>query len=111
MKTIIFLLLAFLSAHLTSLLAGDEKFTTYSIVAYHPLNGDLGIAVQSKFLGVGPVVLCEKEADLVVRLLNVSVEKGLKLAQKAVRYFSTLERGSRMICKSGFDYANYRKNK
>lgn len=29
---------------------------TYSIVAYDPLTGDLGIAVQSRFLGVGAVV-------------------------------------------------------
>src|SRR5579872_1304351 len=29
---------------------------TYSIVAYDPSNGDLGVAVQSKFLAVGAVV-------------------------------------------------------
>jgi uncharacterized Ntn-hydrolase superfamily protein len=29
---------------------------TYSIVAYDPLTGDLGVAVQSRFLGVGAVV-------------------------------------------------------
>ncbi len=33
-----------------------EDVSTYSIVAYDPVNGDLGVAVQSKFLGVGPVV-------------------------------------------------------
>ena len=33
-----------------------ESVHTYSIVAYDPVNGDLGVAVQSKFLGVGPVV-------------------------------------------------------
>src|SRR5579871_692551 len=30
--------------------------STYSIVAYDPANGDLGVAVQSKFLAVGAVV-------------------------------------------------------
>lgn len=43
MKTIIYLLLAFFAAHLTFLHAGDEKFATYSIVAYDPLNGDLAV--------------------------------------------------------------------
>lgn len=38
-------------------LSGEkENVGTYSIVAYDPLTGDLGVAVQSKFLGVGPVV-------------------------------------------------------
>lgn len=40
----------------TGLFAGERNMSTYSIVAYDTLNGDLGIAVQSKFLGVGPVV-------------------------------------------------------
>ncbi len=30
--------------------------STFSIVGFHPANGDLGIAVESKFLGVGAVV-------------------------------------------------------
>lgn len=32
------------------------KLSTFSIVAYDPSNGDLGIAVESKFLSVGAVV-------------------------------------------------------
>lgn len=32
------------------------KLSTFSIAAYDPSNGDLGIAVESKFLGVGAVV-------------------------------------------------------
>lgn len=36
--------------------AEEENVATYSIVAFDPMNGDLGVAVQSKFLGVGPVV-------------------------------------------------------
>jgi uncharacterized Ntn-hydrolase superfamily protein len=34
----------------------DRRVNTFSIVAYDPRNGDLGIAVQSKFLAVGAVV-------------------------------------------------------
>jgi|GEM_PF-6065363 len=43
METIIFLLPAIFAAHLTFLYAGDEKFATYSIVAFGPLNGDLAV--------------------------------------------------------------------
>ncbi len=32
------------------------KLSTFSIVAYDPANGDLGVAVESKFLAVGAVV-------------------------------------------------------
>lgn len=35
---------------------GNVKFGTFSIVAFDPRNGDLGVAVQSKFLAVGAVV-------------------------------------------------------
>lgn len=34
----------------------DLTVATYSIVAYDPATGDLGVAVQSKFFGVGSVV-------------------------------------------------------
>jgi uncharacterized Ntn-hydrolase superfamily protein len=34
----------------------EKSVTTFSIVAYDPENGDLGVAVQSKFLAVGAVV-------------------------------------------------------
>ena len=36
--------------------AQDKPIATYSIVAFDPATGDLGIAVQSKFFGVGSVV-------------------------------------------------------
>jgi uncharacterized Ntn-hydrolase superfamily protein len=38
--------------------AADEwpNVSTFSIVGFDPYNGDLGVAVQSRFLGVGPVV-------------------------------------------------------
>ena len=36
--------------------AVDKPVATYSIVAFDPATGDLGIAVQSKFFGVGSVV-------------------------------------------------------
>jgi len=35
---------------------GEPIVATYSIVAYDPKTGDLGVAVQSKFFGVGTVV-------------------------------------------------------
>jgi len=34
----------------------DRQMSTFSIVAYDPENGDLGVAVQSKYFTVGPVV-------------------------------------------------------
>ena len=34
----------------------DRQTSTYSIVAYDPENGDLGVGVQSKYFIVGPVV-------------------------------------------------------
>ena len=34
----------------------DRLVATFSIVAYDPESGDLGVAVQSKFLAVGAVV-------------------------------------------------------
>lgn len=37
-------------------LPADPPVATFSIVAFDPLTGDLGIAVQSKFFGVGSVV-------------------------------------------------------
>ena len=41
----------------TGLLGAQNKpIATYSIVAFDPATGDLGIAVQSKFFGVGSVV-------------------------------------------------------
>ena len=36
--------------------ASDPPVATYSIVAFDPATGDLGVAVQSKFFGVGSVV-------------------------------------------------------
>src|SRR6185312_13681060 len=35
---------------------GQQIIATYSIVGHDPANGDLGVAVQSKFLAVGAVV-------------------------------------------------------
>jgi len=34
----------------------EKPLATFSIIAYDPANGDLGVAVQSKFLAVGAVV-------------------------------------------------------
>ena len=36
--------------------AAEHLIATYSIVAFDPATGDLGVAVQSKFFGVGTVV-------------------------------------------------------
>lgn len=40
----------------TMLHAADPKVNTFSIVAFDPATGDLGVAVESKYLGVGSVV-------------------------------------------------------
>jgi uncharacterized Ntn-hydrolase superfamily protein len=37
-------------------LPNDEQTSTFSVVAYDPQSGDLGIGVQSKYFSVGPVV-------------------------------------------------------
>lgn len=34
----------------------DSQLSTFSIVAYDPANGDLGVGVQSKYFSVGPIV-------------------------------------------------------
>ena len=39
-----------------SVVPEEEQTSTFSIVAYDPENGDLGIGVQSKYFAVGPVV-------------------------------------------------------
>ncbi|HBU60540.1 MAG TPA: hypothetical protein DEB48_11930, partial [Verrucomicrobiales bacterium] len=55
MQRLCFFLLSF--SFLTGLLGAQNKpIATYSIVAFDPATGDLGIAVQSKFFGVGSVV-------------------------------------------------------
>jgi len=43
-------------AHALSGAAGPRTAGTYSIVAFDPVTGDLGVAVQSRFLAVGVVV-------------------------------------------------------
>ena len=48
--------LCFLGALSVSTQAAERPVATYSIVAFDPATGDLGIAVQSKFFGVGSVV-------------------------------------------------------
>ena len=48
--------LCFLGALSFSSQAAERPVATYSIVAFDPATGDLGIAVQSKFFGVGSVV-------------------------------------------------------
>jgi uncharacterized Ntn-hydrolase superfamily protein len=56
---IIFVSSVFLSFHQdkNQLISSKEYFTsTFSIVAYDPQNGDLGVAVQSKFPNVRPIV-------------------------------------------------------
>lgn len=55
MQRLCFFLLSFLfSAGFLG--AQNKPIATYSIVAFDPSTGDLGIAVQSKFFGVGSVV-------------------------------------------------------
>ena len=48
--------LCFLGALSASSQAAERPVATYSIVAFDPATGDLGVAVQSKFFGVGSVV-------------------------------------------------------
>lgn len=45
-----------LAALLPGLHAGEPPVATFSIIAFDPRTGELGVAVQSKFFGVGSVV-------------------------------------------------------
>ena len=56
-----FFLLLFLGAAL-ALRAADPEIHTFSIVAFDPKTGELGVAVESKYFGVGSVVLRAKAA-------------------------------------------------
>ena len=67
----------------SSRLAGDPFASTFSIVAIDPENGDVGVAVQSKFPNVRPVVPWAEAgvgAVATQSLVNVSFgTKGLTL--------------------------------
>jgi len=56
MSRFILFLSVVLCAFIGGTQAADKPVATYSIVAFDPATGDLGIAVQSKFFGVGSVV-------------------------------------------------------
>ncbi|MDP7050446.1 MAG: DUF1028 domain-containing protein [Verrucomicrobiota bacterium] len=56
MKHVIFSLSVVFCVICVETKAADRPVATYSIVAFDPSTGDLGIAVQSKFFGVGSVV-------------------------------------------------------
>jgi len=56
MSRFILFLSVVLCAFIGETQAADKPVATYSIVAFDPVTGDLGIAVQSKFFGVGSVV-------------------------------------------------------
>ncbi len=69
---------------------------TFSIVAYDPTNGDLGVAVQSKFLAAGAVVPWAKAkvgAIATQSYANTSYgPKGLELMEKGLSAQEALER-------------------
>ena len=56
MNCVAFSLSVVLCVFCVDIKAADQPVATYSIVAFDPATGDLGIAVQSKFFGVGSVV-------------------------------------------------------
>ncbi|MBT5847458.1 MAG: DUF1028 domain-containing protein, partial [Verrucomicrobiales bacterium] len=56
MKHITFILSVFICAERVSTVAADKPIATFSIVAFDPATGELGVAVQSKFFSVGSVV-------------------------------------------------------
>ncbi|MGY8650132.1 MAG: DUF1028 domain-containing protein [Verrucomicrobiia bacterium] len=56
MKHITFILSVFICAVRVSTVAADKPIATFSIVAFDPATGELGVAVQSKFFSVGSVV-------------------------------------------------------
>ncbi len=53
---LLLLLLSFSLVGTARQAASPEPVATFSIAAYDPTNGDVGVAVQSKFFSVGPVV-------------------------------------------------------
>jgi uncharacterized Ntn-hydrolase superfamily protein len=64
----------------------EKIVATYSIVAFDPATGDLGVAVQSKFFGVGTVVPWAKSGvGAIATQASVNVTygpKGLKLLEE-----------------------------
>src|SRR4051812_31150939 len=64
----------------------EHLVATYSIAAFDPATGDLGVAVQSKFFGVGTVVPWAKAgvgAIATQALANITYgSEGLKLLAK-----------------------------
>ncbi|GAC1354551.1 MAG: DUF1028 domain-containing protein [Herpetosiphon sp.] len=74
---------------------GRPFVATFSIVARDPRNGDLGIAVQSKFLAVGSVVPWAKAgvgAVATQALANVAYgQNGLALLEQGLDAASTME--------------------
>jgi uncharacterized Ntn-hydrolase superfamily protein len=75
--------------------AGDET-STFSIVAYDPENGDLGVAVQSKYFSVGPVVpWAEAGVGAVATQAWVNVSfgpKGLRLMKEGLTVEKTVSK-------------------
>jgi uncharacterized Ntn-hydrolase superfamily protein len=76
-----------------------QPVATYSIVAFDPKSGDLGVAVQSKFFGVGSVVPWAKAkvgAIATQSYANTTYgPKGLKLLEDGKRPEQVIERLTR----------------
>jgi uncharacterized Ntn-hydrolase superfamily protein len=81
----------------------EKIVATYSIVAFDPATGDLGVSVQSKFFGVGTVVPWAKSGvGAIATQASVNVTygpKGLKLleegndAEQAVKLLTDADEG------------------
>jgi uncharacterized Ntn-hydrolase superfamily protein len=73
----------------------NKNISTFSIVARDPETGELGIAVQSKFLAVGAVVPWSKaNVGAIATQANANLdygEVGLKLLEKGYTAHQTLE--------------------
>ena len=65
-------------AVVAGLFASSALQGTFSIVAYDPATGDIGVAVQSRVLGVGSIVLGQR---LVSRQLATQALANVRLVQ------------------------------
>jgi len=81
----------------------QENVSTFSIVAYDPMNGDWGVAVASRYFSVGSVVpWAEANVGAVATQANVNVGYGPKAIDLLKRGLSAKEVVDRLLAEDMF---------
>src|SRR5215469_1437001 len=81
----------------------QENVSTFSIVAYDPMNGDWGVAVASRYFSVGSVVpWAEANIGAVATQANVNVGYGPKALDLLKRGLSAKEVIDRLLAEDTF---------